>query len=169
MLRLWSRLSAEDALDLLDTGFADVAIRAHTVEALKGMPDDMLLAYLLQLTQVRPRGCPRVSAGTMDNRASQWKTSVEHSVWNTLLLTHGPSFKHRSHTHAHAHQLSLPHTHTHTHTHTHARTRAPVGAQARTLHQQPAHPLPAKPRARPAACWALSLLVSARGNAHSGS
>lgn len=55
MLRLWKPLDKEDALGLLDCGFADSATRSHAVALLKRvLADDTetLLMYLLQLVQV---------------------------------------------------------------------------------------------------------------------
>jgi hypothetical protein len=52
MLRLWAPLTPEDALDLLDVTFMDEQIRTHAVNALRGLSDNKLIAYLLQLTQV---------------------------------------------------------------------------------------------------------------------
>lgn len=52
MLRNWAPLTPEDALEILDSGFADQTIRAHAVNFLEHMGDDKLASYLLQLVQV---------------------------------------------------------------------------------------------------------------------
>eukprot|EP00052_Salpingoeca_macrocollata_P004776 m.43448 g.43448 ORF g.43448 m.43448 type:complete len:1025 (+) comp14443_c0_seq1:121-3195(+) len=52
MLRLWAALRPEQALDLLDAGYADESIRSHAVQFLETMSDDKLISYLLQLVQV---------------------------------------------------------------------------------------------------------------------
>eukprot|EP00051_Salpingoeca_urceolata_P008583 m.107159 g.107159 ORF g.107159 m.107159 type:complete len:1015 (-) comp15835_c0_seq1:121-3165(-) len=52
MLRLWTRLEPEEAIELLDAGFADASIRSYAVRCLESMGDDRLLAYLTQLVQV---------------------------------------------------------------------------------------------------------------------
>ena len=67
MLREWAALSPDDALDLLDAGFAHSvgfvgcyrlasdcpqAIRSYAVGCLSILSDDRLISYLLQLTQV---------------------------------------------------------------------------------------------------------------------
>jgi phosphatidylinositol-4,5-bisphosphate 3-kinase len=55
MLRLWKPLEKEDALGLLDCGFADSTTRSHAVKLLRVALDndtDTLLMYLLQLVQV---------------------------------------------------------------------------------------------------------------------
>ena len=56
MLRIWATLTPEDALDLLDAGFADSSIRSYAVQCLTNISDDKLISYLLQLVQVR-RSC----------------------------------------------------------------------------------------------------------------
>lgn len=52
MLKAWSTLKAEDALELLDAAFSHRDIRSHAVESLESMDNDKLLSYLLQLVQV---------------------------------------------------------------------------------------------------------------------
>jgi hypothetical protein len=55
MLRLWKPLGIEDALGLLDCGFADAATRSHAVQRLNaelGDDNDRLCELLLQLVQV---------------------------------------------------------------------------------------------------------------------
>jgi len=52
MLRLWKPLSPEDALVLLDCGFADATTRSHAVRLMKTLTNEKLLMYLLQLVQV---------------------------------------------------------------------------------------------------------------------
>ncbi|EDQ90091.1 PI3K-CA alpha [Monosiga brevicollis MX1] len=52
MLSTWAAVRPEEALELLDSGFSDRAIRSHAVQRLEPMEDDQLLEYLLQLVQV---------------------------------------------------------------------------------------------------------------------
>lgn len=52
MLRHWAKVQPEEALDLLDSSFADATTRNYAVECLFALNDDMLLAYMLQLVQV---------------------------------------------------------------------------------------------------------------------
>lgn len=51
MIRAWAPLSHQDALGLLDAGYAHPAVREHAVEALSTIDDDYLLGIMLQLTQ----------------------------------------------------------------------------------------------------------------------
>lgn len=52
LLKVWERPSAEDALELLDSQFADHHVRAYAVECLDKLSDEQLLMYLSQLVQV---------------------------------------------------------------------------------------------------------------------
>lgn len=51
LLQDWPKLTPEKALELLDYAYADSMVRQFAIECLKGISDDELLLYLLQLVQ----------------------------------------------------------------------------------------------------------------------
>ncbi|KJE92194.1 phosphatidylinositol 3-kinase [Capsaspora owczarzaki ATCC 30864] len=52
LLEVWERPTAEDALELLDSEFADARVRAYGVACLDKLSDDKVMTYLSQLVQV---------------------------------------------------------------------------------------------------------------------
>lgn len=51
LLHYWPKLSPGKALELLDYAYADSLVRKFAIECLKGLPDEELSQYLLQLVQ----------------------------------------------------------------------------------------------------------------------
>jgi phosphatidylinositol-4,5-bisphosphate 3-kinase len=52
LLDIWTKPSPHDALELLDSKFADTNVREYAVQQLENLTEDELQAYLLQLVQV---------------------------------------------------------------------------------------------------------------------
>jgi phosphatidylinositol-4,5-bisphosphate 3-kinase len=51
ILKVWSPLSPEDALPLVDANYADESVRLYAVERLSELSDDELALYMLEFTQ----------------------------------------------------------------------------------------------------------------------
>ncbi|PIK40148.1 phosphatidylinositol 4,5-bisphosphate 3-kinase catalytic subunit beta isoform [Apostichopus japonicus] len=51
MLQIWRKLPPEEAMELLDYKYPDLAVRKFAVDCLKELTDDLLSQYLLQLVQ----------------------------------------------------------------------------------------------------------------------
>jgi len=52
LLKAWSDLRPEVALELLDANFAEEHVRAYAVSRLEMLTDDQVIDYLVQLVQV---------------------------------------------------------------------------------------------------------------------
>lgn len=82
ILHLCMPLSAIDAMELLDSRFADSKIREHAVEWIDVLPDEELLDYLLQLIQVLKYEPYHDSAlARFLIRRSLWSSRVGHALF----------------------------------------------------------------------------------------
>lgn len=86
MMRVWTPMSAEDALCLLDAEFPDEAIRFYSIRLLSSISDDQLALFMPQLIQALQSECHHLShlSEFLLERALRNPFVVGHELFWTL-------------------------------------------------------------------------------------
>lgn len=97
-IKIWVKPSPIEALELLDSGFADQKVRKYAVDIIDTLPDGDLVDYLLQLTQVLKYEATHDSALArfLMKRALLNKDRIGHLFfWHLKSEMHAPEISER--------------------------------------------------------------------------
>ncbi|QSL64429.1 hypothetical protein MERGE_001730 [Pneumocystis wakefieldiae] len=86
LLKLWTEIDIDDALELLGPGFRDDIVRGYAVDRLRKADDDDLMLYLLQLVQALRFENPVLEISKINNYPSSLACFlIERAIKNEVL------------------------------------------------------------------------------------